>query len=78
MVDIDAAETVCVAEDGDAGVVLDVPDQLVRATGDHEVDMFVQVKKRGYNVPCGDELYRGIGDKRIGQGLGYGYRDGLK
>lgn len=67
--DVDAAKTVCVAEDGDASVVLDVADQLVRATRDHEVNVPVKVEKRSYDVSSGDELYRGVGDKGFGQGI---------
>lgn len=66
------------AEDRDPGVVLNVPNQLIGSTRYHEVDVFVKVEERGYDVSCGDKLYRGVWDQRVGQGLGYGDRDGLK
>ena len=44
------------AEDRDPGVILNVPDQLIGATRYHEVDVLVKVKKRSYDVSCGDEL----------------------
>ena len=40
-VDVDRAEAVSVAENGDAGVVFDVADQVVGATGDDKVNVFV-------------------------------------
>ena len=43
--DVDAAEAVRVAEDRDPGVVFDVADQFVGATGDDEVDVFVEVEE---------------------------------
>lgn len=76
--DIDAAEAVGVTEDGDSGVVLDVSDQLVRATWYDEVDVLVKVKERGYDVSCSNELNGGVWDQCVRQGLGYGDRDGLK
>ena len=50
------------AKDGDASVVLDVPDQFVGATRYDEIDVLVEVKKRGYEVSSSDELNRGVGD----------------
>jgi len=40
-VDIDAADAVCVPEYGDAGVIFDVADELIRSARDTEVDVFV-------------------------------------
>ena len=62
---INAAEAVGVAEDGDPGVVLDVSDQFVGATRYDEVDVLVKVEERGYDVSCGDELYRSVWDRRV-------------
>ena len=55
--DIDAAEAVRMTEDRNPGVVFDIPDQLVGATRYDEVDVFVKIKERSYDVSCGDELY---------------------
>ena len=41
-------------EDRDPGVVLDVPDQLIGATRYYEVDIFVKIKERGYDISRGD------------------------
>lgn len=65
-------------EDRDTGVVLDVPDQLIGATRYHKIDVAVKVKERGYDVSCGDKLYRGVWDQCLGQGLTNCDGDGLE
>ena len=57
---VNAAEAVRVAEDGDASIVLDVPDQFIGTTRYDKVDVFIEVKKGSYNVSSRDELNRGV------------------
>ena len=76
--DVDAAEAIGVAEDGDPGVVFDVADQFVGPARYDEVDVLVEVEEGGYDVPCGDELDRGVGDRGVAQGFGYCDGDGLE
>lgn len=63
---IDTTEAVCMTQDRNSSVVLDVVDQLIGATWYHDVDVLVKVKERGYGVSHGDELYRGVRDACVG------------
>lgn len=64
--DVDVAEAVGVAEDGDPCVVLDVADQLVGAAGDAEVDVLVLGQEGGDGGASCDELDGGVGDGGVG------------
>ena len=60
--DVDVAEAVGVAEDGDPRVVLDVADKLVGAAGNAKVDVLVLCQEgRDCRASC-DELDGGVGD----------------
>ena len=67
---VDGAQAVGVAEDGDLGVLLDVAHQLVGAAGDDEVDVAVEGEQLRDGLARGDELDGGIGDLGLGQGVG--------
>lgn len=54
--EIDAAEAVCVAQDGDLCVVLDIPDKLVGAAGDDKINAAVLAEKLKNGVASDDEL----------------------
>lgn len=49
-------------KDGDASIILDVPDQLVRATRYDEIYIFIEVKEGRYDISSSDELDRGVRD----------------
>ena len=74
--DVDVAEAVGVAEDGDARVVLDVADKLVGTARNAEVDILVLRQKGGNGGASCDELDGGVGDRGVGQSLGDDASDG--
>lgn len=74
--EVDAAEAVGVAQDGDLGVLLDVADELVGAARDDEVDVAVLAEELEDGVARGDELDGRVGDLRLGEGGGDDLGDG--
>ena len=72
--EVDAAEAVCVAEDGDSSVVFDVADQFVGAARDYEVNVLVQIEESGDNVAGCEELDSGVWNfgfcESVGDGCG--------
>ena len=76
--DVDTAKAVGVAKDWDAGVCLDVADELVGATRDDEIDVLVQVKQGGDSITSSDKLNRSVRDLRICESIGNGSGDCLE
>ena len=68
--DIDTAKTVCVTQDWDTGVVLDIADELVGTARDDKVDVLVESEEICYNITGGEELYGSIGNQGICKSVG--------
>lgn len=68
-VDINIAETVCVPENRDTGVIFYIAHELVWTTGNDEIYVPIQVKQWGHDVSSRKELDRGIWDSGRAQGL---------
>ena len=60
--DVNTTEAIRMTKDGDASIILDVPDQLVRATRYDEIYIFIEVKEGRYDISSSDELDRGVRD----------------
>ena len=57
-VHIDVADSVGVAQHGNARVALDVADQSVAAARDDQVDHIIQLEQLIHTLTCGDEAYQ--------------------
>jgi hypothetical protein len=59
-----------VAQDGNLGRILDVPNELVAASWDDEVDVLVEGEELGDDVAGRDELDGALGDLGLVEGVG--------
>lgn len=76
--DIDTAKTVCVTQDWDTGIVLDIADELIGTARDDKVDVLVEFEEACYDVTGGEELYGSIGNEGISKSVGNGCGDSFE
>lgn len=70
------AEPISVAQDGNLGRILDVPNELVATSWDDEVDVLVEGEELGDDVAGRDELDGALGDLGLVEGVGDDGGDG--